>query len=126
MSMMSIQNSIAEINAEKVPVANGQLAAGATAESTDLSTLEDPILDSTPLLNGRTQSLLVLQADGDFAYRFSTVDGDDADPDVDVVVKAGDQEYVRPLAQTGRTWLSVIRAGSNDTTVKIFRSAAAK
>ena len=123
MSLRSVQQSIAEINAEKVAAV--QLAAGAAAASTDLSQETDPIVGG-PLLNGREQPLLVLQGTEDFAYRFSTVDNDDADPAVDIVVPANQQEYVRPLAQTGRTWISVIRAGSSDSTVKVFRSASAK
>lgn len=125
MSLQSTRDSIAEINAEKLKATT--LAAGAAAASTNLATVTDPVTGGALLgADGRSQPLLVLQGTEDFAYRFSTVTGDAAVVAVDIVVPANQQEYVRPVAQTGRTWISVIRAGSSDSVVKVFRSAAAK
>ena len=125
MSMRSVQQSVAEINAEKLS-ATTQAFTG-TAATIDLSGVTDPITGGDLIgADGREQPMLVLQADQDFAYRFSTLStGDDADPSVDVVVTANEQEYVRPVAQTGRFYLSVVRVSSNGT-LKIFRSAGAK
>ena len=127
MSLQSVQSSIAEINAEKPAAA--QHAVTGTTYVFNLSAIADPVSSSGDYLcanDGRSQPLLVLQSDVDFAYKFTTDSGATADPAVDVVIPANQQEYVRPIAQTGRFYLAVIRAGSTSGTVKIFRSAGAK
>lgn len=131
MSMQSIQNSIAEINAEKVFAA--PVDTSSTTATLDLSTIDNPLLPGSFLAGGRVQPLLVLQADQDFYYAFDTADNltlklpaaaSAGDHPVGTFVRAGDQEYVRPLAQTNRTWLYVIRA-SVDGTVGVFVSKSA-
>jgi len=127
MSMQSIQNSIAEINAEK-PFAAAH-AVTATTYVFDLSAVADPVASDGGFLcdvNGRNQPLLVLQSDVDFAYELSTDPAVVVDPAAAIVIPANQQEYVRPIAETGRYYLGVIRAGTSDGTAKVFRSAGAK
>ena len=125
MSLQSVQNSIAEINAEKV-IATSH-ASSATTYVFDLSAIQDPLLPATAYLcgqDGRSQPLLVLQGDQDFYYAFTTNGSLTLTAATGVFVRAGDQEYVRPVAQTGRKYLAVLRATA-DGTVKIFKSAGA-
>ena len=125
MSMRSVQQSIAEINAEKV-IATSH-ASTATTYVFDLSAIQDPTQPTGKYLcgaEGREQPLLVLQGDQDFYYAFTTNGSLTLTAATGVLVKAGDQEYARPMAQTGRKYLAVLRV-SADGTVKIFKSAGA-
>ena len=125
MSMRSIQQSIAEVNSEKV-IATSH-ASTATTYVFDLSAVSDPTASDGGKLvgaDGREQPRLVLQGDQDFYYAFTTNGSLTLTAATGVLVKAGDQEYVRPLAQTGRKYLAVLRV-SADGTVKVFKAASA-
>ena len=126
MSLQSTQNSIAEINAEKVYATNH--ATSGTSYVFDLSAVVDPTSPSAGYLcdaSGRMQPLLVLQCDQDFYYAFSTNGSATITTGTSCFVRAGDQEYVRPLAQTGRKYLVVLQSTAAGT-LKIFKSAGAK
>ncbi len=128
MSIVSQQNSIAEINAEK-PFAVKQATSGASA-TIDLSTVNMPLgAPGTKVCNasGISQPMLMLQCDQDFYYAFGTTSGGSvtlpAGANPGVFVPAGFEEYVRPASQPLRTFLYVIQA-SVAGTMRVYVSRA--
>ncbi len=128
MSIVSQQNAIAEINAEKV-YATKQATSGASA-TIDLSGITMPLgAPGTKCANasGISQPMLVLQCDQDFYYAFGTTSGGSvtlpAGANPGVFVAAGAQEYVRPASQPLRTFLYVIQS-SVAGTLRVYVSRA--
>jgi len=116
--MNDVSIEVAIQNSEKVYA--GKKAFTSTDASQDLSALNDPLTGlALARTSGVQQPMLMLQADQDFWYKFevsaSTAVTNLSGSNVGVKVLAGQQEYVRPAAMQGRTFLHVLRDSANGT-----------
>ncbi len=127
MSIVSQQNSIAEINAEK-PFAT-KITTSGSSQSINLTTIDMPLgAPGTKVCNaaGMSQPMLMLQCDQDFYYSFGLTGATvtlPAGSTPGVFVAAGAQEYVRPASQPGRTFLYVIQSSAAGT-LRVYVSRA--